>query len=134
MKFRYKKILTGLIRPIIPITLQYKNNKQVYYEALVDSGADICVFPAQIGELMEIPVKTGESGPLSGITGKSETIYYHEISIGIGGNMTTTRAGFTYSKNASYGFLGQKGIFNMYIAEFKYLKETVELRPYPHIN
>jgi len=46
MKFRYKKF-NGILRPVIPITLE-NARKEVRYEVLVDSGADLCLFDADI--------------------------------------------------------------------------------------
>lgn len=134
MQFKYKKVAPGIIRPIIPITLKYKQNRPVSYEALVDSGADMCVFPAQIGELLGINIKNGISGSLSGVIGKSGKIYYHDIVVEIGGNTTSVNAGFSYSEKIQCGFLGQKGIFSIYIVQFQYRKEFVELRPYQNVN
>lgn len=134
MKFKYKKITLEIIRPIIPIILRYKQNKPVAFEALVDSGADICVFPAQIGELLGINIKSGAIGSLAGVIGKSGKIYYHNIIVEIGGNSTQINAGFSYSKKIQCGFLGQKGIFNIYIVQFQYRKAIVELRPYLNVN
>ena len=68
MKFRYKKIAPKLIRPIIPITIQYKDNQPIDYEALVDSGADMCLLPAQIGVLCGVPVRKGKPGNVTGVT------------------------------------------------------------------
>jgi hypothetical protein len=52
MKFDYKKFGPGVIRPIIPIKVLY-NGQIVSYNVLVDSGADMCLFDSQIGELDE---------------------------------------------------------------------------------
>jgi len=134
MKFKYKKITQEIIRPIIPVILRYKQNKPVAFEALVDSGADMCVFPAQIGELLGINIKSGIIGSLSGVIGKSGKIYYHNIIVEIGGNSTQINAGFSYSKKIQCGFLGQKGIFNIYIVQFQYRKAIIELRPYLNVN
>lgn len=41
MKFRYKKYGPGILRPVIPIEV-IKNDLEVHYEVLVDSGADLC--------------------------------------------------------------------------------------------
>jgi len=49
MKFIYKKY-GSRFRPVIPITLKNKE-KTLKYEALVDSGADICFFHSEVGEL-----------------------------------------------------------------------------------
>jgi len=43
VKFKYKKIASGLVRPIIPIDLSYKHFSPISYEALADSGDDICI-------------------------------------------------------------------------------------------
>lgn len=134
MKFSYKKIVPGIIRPIIPVTLRYNQNKPVLYEALADSGADMCVFPAQIGELLGINIRKGTTGSLSGVIGKSGKIYYHEIIIEIGGNSTKVNAGFSYSNKIQCGFLGQRGIFSVYIVQFHYRKGIIELRPDLKVN
>jgi hypothetical protein len=133
MKFKYKKLAPNFFRPIIPVTLKF-NNKSIQYEALVDSGADMCAFPAEIGELLGIDILRGKIADLTGVTGKSEKMYYHPITIEIGGNETRIEAGFTYSQNFSHGFLGQRGIFNIYSVHFFYRKGIVELRPDIHIN
>lgn len=43
MIFKYKKIASSIIRPIIPVELRYKNAR-IRHEVLVDSGADSCIF------------------------------------------------------------------------------------------
>jgi len=51
MKFRDKKYRPGVLKPVIPIEIIYKE-KSVPYEVLIDSGADFCIFDAQIGEIL----------------------------------------------------------------------------------
>lgn len=46
MQFPYKKF-GEYLRPVIPIKIKY-NNASVGYEVLVDSGADLCIFDAEI--------------------------------------------------------------------------------------
>lgn len=133
MKFKYKKIASGLIRPIIPVTLHYKG-KSLRYEALVDSGADMCMFPAQIGEIIGIDIKKGEKGDLGGVVGKTVDAYYHEIDIEIGGNKIHVKVGFTEESRFDHGFLGQIGVFNSYTVHFFYRKGVVELRPDVRVN
>ncbi|HLB95960.1 MAG TPA: hypothetical protein VJK26_03605 [Patescibacteria group bacterium] len=48
MKFKYKNYGSGFLRPVIPIEIIYKKFP-VPYEVLIDSGADFCIFDAQIG-------------------------------------------------------------------------------------
>ena len=63
MKFRYKKYGHGVLRPVIPIEVIYKNNP-VPYEVLIDSGADFCIFDAQIADILGIDVESGEKEKL----------------------------------------------------------------------
>lgn len=133
MKFKYKKLAPGLIRPIIPITLHY-HNQSVTYEALVDSGADMSMFPAQIGELLGIDIKSGQKGELQGVVGQSVAAYYHDIDIEIGGNKTRITAGFIDESKFDHGFLGQIDIFRCYSVHFFYRKGMIELRPDMAVN
>ena len=59
MKFNYKKYSSSVLRPVIPIKLKNKD-LEIGYEVLVDSGADFCVFDAQVGEAIGIDVKKGK--------------------------------------------------------------------------
>lgn len=74
MKFRYKKYGPGIVRPVIPVDLSF-GERAVSYEALIDSGADLCIFPAEIGELLGIQVERGRSETVAGITGHAEIDY-----------------------------------------------------------
>jgi hypothetical protein len=68
MKFKYKKYGLGILRPVIPIEIIYKD-RAVPYEVLVDSGADFCIFDAEIGEILSIDIISGEKQEVAGITG-----------------------------------------------------------------
>jgi hypothetical protein len=57
MKFAYKRFANGIERPIIPITVRNPATQQsVRYLALVDSGADVCIFAAEIGKLIDLAI------------------------------------------------------------------------------
>ncbi len=93
MKFKYKKYQAGILRPVIPVEISY-NNRSVAYEALVDSGADFCIFPAEIGELFGIDIFSGEPGKVGGIVGVPEVYYIHPVIIKVGGWPHAVRVGF----------------------------------------
>jgi len=69
MKFRYKKY-GPYLRPVIPIKLKH-NNHFIWYEALVDSGADLCIFDAEIGGILGIRIEKGKKELVSGIAGQA---------------------------------------------------------------
>ncbi len=129
MKFSYKKYGPGVLRPVIPIEIVYKN-RSVPYEVLVDSGADSCIFDAQICEILGVDVTSGEKSFVGGITGVAKSYYIHEVSIKVGGWLHKIRAGFLPGiARLGYGVVGQKGFFDLFVVKFDLLKEEIELQP-----
>lgn len=61
MKFRYKEIAPQYTRPIIPIEIinEKDRSQSIKYEVLVDSGADLNIFDAEIGEAIGIDISSG---------------------------------------------------------------------------
>jgi hypothetical protein len=55
MKFAYKRFASGIERPIIPVIIRNPvTDQSVRYLALIDSGADQCIFAGEIGELTHL--------------------------------------------------------------------------------
>lgn len=128
MKFKYKKYAPGILRPVIPIELIY-NTIAVSYEVLVDSGADLCIFDAQIAEILQIDLKKGKKQKVSGITGSPESYYIHPVTISVGGWHYNIEAGFLPNiANLGYGVVGQKGFFDLFVVKFDLTKEEIELK------
>lgn len=129
MKFRYKNIAPGVNRPIVPITLRYGNSSPISYSILIDSGADICIFDAQIGQLLGIDIYSGEKGFVSGITGTREPYFIHEVKLTIGGKSIVIKAGFMFNPGSDwYGIVGQKGFFDQFTVKFDYSKKEIEIK------
>lgn len=130
MKFKYKKYGNRYLRPVVPIKLSYKNNQPISYEVLVDSGADSCIFDAEIGELLGIKIKDGKEEKVGGITGVIQSYYVHEVTINIGGWPYKIKAGFLPNiAQVGYGVVGQIGFFDIFVVKFDLLKEEIELKP-----
>jgi hypothetical protein len=130
MKFRYKKYAPGVLRPVIPIYITYQY-KIVPYEVLVDSGADINIFDAQIGDILGIDLKSGTPRTVSGVTGVGETYYLHKVELTIGGySFANIEVGFLEKMGPySYGIVGQRGFFDLFAVKFDLKKEQIELIP-----
>ena len=113
MKFNYKKYDATTLRPVIPIKL--KNGAQtISYEVLVDSGADLCIFDAEIGEALGIDVQKGQKKEVFGIGGKASVFFLNKVEIEVGGWSYKIEAGFmpnVAGRVMSYGVVGQKGFF-----------------------
>ncbi len=129
MKFHYKKF-GKFLRPVIPIKIKYKD-RSVNYMVLVDSGADLCIFDAEIGRLIGIDVESGIRDVVTGIGGQTITQYIHHVTVEVGGHPYTIEAGFLprVAGNFNYGVVGQKGFFDTFIVKFDLEKEEIELKP-----
>lgn len=127
MKFKYKKFGRGILRPVIPIEVIH-NSQSVFYEVLVDSGADLCIFSSGIAELLDIDLEKGEKKMIEGVTGVPEYYYLHPITLKVGGWDYQIKAGF-FSKIAKvgYGVVGQQGFFDKFVIKFDLIKEEIEL-------
>jgi hypothetical protein len=84
MKFSYKRYGATTERPVIPIKLKH-GDTSIGYEVLVDSGADLCIFDAEIGEALGLDMKKGRPREVFGVGGKASVYYLHKVEIEVGG-------------------------------------------------
>ncbi len=123
--FPYKQI-DGRLRPIIPIEL--KHTTIVRYEVLVDSGADTCIIPGDIGRAMGIDVESGTPFELGGVTGQKQTGYFHSVTLKVGKHSYRTKVGFMDNmREGSFGMVGQKGFFDRFAIKFDYAERKLIL-------
>lgn len=130
MKFPYKHYGERTLRPVIPVELR-SGRGRVRYEVLVDSGADINVVPAEVGELLGIDIESGERSGVGGITGGTLPYYLHPVTIHVGGWAYEVEMGFMPGMPAmGYGVVGQRGFFDLFKVIFDQDREEIELRPF----
>src|SRR3989344_7012419 len=100
----------GLIwSPIIPIRISRKSKKTPYFfRALIDSGADVNLFPADHGKAVGIDIRSGLFINTVGIGGEVKA-YRHTINLHIGNKVFKTTADFTY--DFPLALLGRNGFF-----------------------
>jgi hypothetical protein len=123
--FPYKQI-DGRFRPIIPIELEH--TKVFGYEVLVDSGADICIFHADIGRAIGLVIEKGRRFELGGVTGAKRTGYLHKVTLRVKNTAYQTQVGFTDSmRDGAFGMVGQKGFFDRFAIKFDYAERKIIL-------
>jgi len=131
MKFRYKKYGPNLLRPVIPVEIINKETgASVRYEALIDSGADTCIFDAEISDILGFESSKCKMGKVTGITGTVETIFSCPIILKVGGAIAyETIANFLVSiaKNG-YGVVGQQGFFDKFVVKFDLPSGDIEIK------
>lgn len=138
MKFKYRKLNLSpasdyfgkyILKPLIPVKI-FRGENILQVAVLIDSGADFCIFDAEIGEVLALNVKSGIEVQFGGIQslGGSKA-YIHTVNLEIDGHEFKADVGFSYdiSKNG-YGILGQKGFFDKFIVKFDLIKEEIEIK------
>ena len=114
-------------RPVIPIKLGL-DNRGITFDALVDSGADECTFPAWIAETLGHNVYRGKQKIFSGIGG-SVLAYLHKTHLIL--NEIEFVADVYYSHewdDMPFGLLGQAGFFLHFDVRFNYREKEISLR------
>jgi len=113
-------------RPVLNVILKYKNKTRTT-PALVDSGADKCIFPTPVGELIGLDVHSVEPEYSGGIDAIKVPVYCHDITIVIRNNPINVRCGFI--DKLPIGLLGQEGFFDQYKITFFYKEKYFDITP-----
>jgi hypothetical protein len=104
--------------PILPVSIIYHHAKSKRIEAVVDSGAPLCLFHANIGRAIGMHLESGKEGPLGGVVGGvTRKVYYHPIKLCIGADIIQIVAGFSEGLSVA-AILGRDGFFNNYMITF----------------
>ncbi|MBU3964595.1 retroviral-like aspartic protease family protein [Patescibacteria group bacterium] len=135
MKFSYFKIPgngpTGkwISRPIIPIML-IGPKKSVMVDALIDSGADKCLFHSDIGREIGLDIEKGREEFFGGIEGGKIKTFIHKIQLRIIGTEKEIEipAGFA-DVSGVFAILGQEGFFDAYKIKFEKDHNSIEITP-----
>lgn len=113
---------TQTLRPLLPVILANRNLSWSCY-ALVDSGADDCVFPYSFGTYIGLKVPSGRRYPFSGVGSHSQRAYFFQLQLMIPARPRAIRLripiGFTKGlEAAAVGILGQNGFFDRFRVSF----------------
>jgi hypothetical protein len=99
-------------RPTVPIKISYEGKEFGPFQALVDSGSDRNLFPAEIGEILGIAVKKGKSSPIFGIGKVKILAYTHKIVLYLERCSFEVEVDFSYEQKVP--LLGRIGFFNQF--------------------
>ena len=124
----------GIFKPQIKLAIQYGAIKETIF-ALVDSGADACLFPKGIAELLGIQIRKGERIDFTGISGTQTPFFFHEVEFFLGPFYVKTKAGFSLNDNIGVGaILGQKGFFEHFLIPYDYKNKFLEIKKHSLID
>ncbi|MBI2048834.1 MAG: hypothetical protein HY434_00585 [Candidatus Liptonbacteria bacterium] len=138
MKFRYQKFIIGghdphkplIARPYIPVSLLGKNRKtRSPYYALLDSGADRIIFPADLAVEIGInDITTGNLEPTVGIANQKADVFYHHLALQVMGDQRILPSEVGFSKEIYLPILGRSFFAHFKAVIFTEAKEEVELK------
>ncbi len=113
-------------RPVIPIKLDL-DNRRITFDALVDSGADECTFPAWIARMLGYNVYKGKQKIFSGIGG-SVLAYLHKTHLILDGIEFVADVYYSHEwDDMPFGLLGQAGFFSHFNVCFNYEEKEILL-------
>jgi len=138
MKFPYQKFILGgqdpnrplVARPFVPVYLcgNTKKTRSPYF-ALLDSGADRVLFPADLAVEVGIEkIEIGKLEPAVGISNQKADVYYHKLSLQVLGDMRTFPIDVGFSRQISIPLLGRSFFRQFKVVMFNELKGEVELK------
>jgi len=119
----------SILAPIIPIRIINKSNKEKYIDikAMIDSGADVSIFPGVIANKIELDIEKKRTQPIGGIWKTRFDTYLHEIIFEVGGWQFESYACFAFDEVA-LPILGRDGFFDLFEIKIDYSKEYIELK------
>ena len=122
---------TKICLPLLKYSLQH-GKKKYTIKGLVDSGADISLYPLDMAELLEINLKGAKDYHLVGINGQSLTTKLHEVTMMY--DRYTFKLVVGFSKAAvgarafgAAGIVGHRGFFDRFKVAFNYKEQYFEI-------
>lgn len=109
--------VTSRAVPIIPVTLSF-GDRSITLDALVDSGADNCIFPGMLGVGLGIDVNRGPRQNIFGLGGRVIEARFHRVKLSMGSMQCEVYAGFTFDTIGMSGLLGQRGFLDHFRVVF----------------
>jgi hypothetical protein len=123
--FYYQQNPEGHFFPVIPLRFHLKN-KIIDSSALVDSGATVSIFRAEVAEDLDIKIEDGKEIYLGGVGGRIKG-YMHQLQIEAGNKQFVCPIVFSYEYLVSFNLLGREVFFNKFRIIFEERKNYLIL-------
>ncbi len=106
--------------------------------AIVDSGADSCIFPASLAAQLGINIPNQNASVFSGTANAPQIAYFETVKVSIWDMQTKTftagfdlYAGFCETlEHVGVGLLGQDGFFSRFAVTMDRANSFFEINPY----
>lgn len=134
MRYKYHPIRSKidpndvLLLPIIPVGLGYGGRK-VVVSALIDSGADLCLFHSSVGRALGIDLKSGRKDIIKTLSLQEVPAYVHIVHLFLKGEAgVDIEIGFLeLDLIPDGGLLGQTGFFDNFDIRFQRWQNSIHI-------
>lgn len=123
--FPYQVDPQGNTFPVIPLSLTFSAKKKEFY-ALIDSGATISVFRAEVADSLGIEIEKGKETYLGGVGGRIKG-YIHVLKVEVAGKKFNCPIVFSREYLVSFNLLGRAAVFPKFRIIFEEKKQNVQL-------
>ena len=128
LEYPYKRIRDASL-PLIPVILRKSDGIQLPpLLALVDSGASISLFTAEVAELLELELTAGTPTTLVGIKDGVDA-YVHAVNCTIGWYSCNCRIAFSEELTTDFQILGRLDFFEKCTVLFDETDQKLYLTP-----
>jgi hypothetical protein len=86
---------TSIKRPMLQLSL-HRGSKVVSTFAIVDSGADECIFPASLGMALGVPIPNPNVYVFSGTAEQPQNAYFDNVRVAVWQFATPSRVAFEF--------------------------------------
>ena len=118
-------------RPIVPVRLLGQNGRWSTIDALIDTGADITLFPERLAERLGVNLTDIAEVPLTSALGTIATYRAVELTLELRRFPDTMRwqgvVGFL-PRHMTYGLLGTRGVFEFFDVQYSACRRFTEIQ------
>lgn len=146
MTFRFRPYLVSsaagdrslVFRPVLTVGVS-SDTEQGQWDALIDTGADECIFPDSIAEPLGLDLARATTGRISGVGGDALSAAYTGLQLELTDGTMSVRwpviVGFVHYPRPAEEILilGHSGFLEFFTAVFDGEKRTLELLPNPRL-
>ena len=95
--------------------------------ALVDSGSVDCIFPASVGELLHIDIRSGQPYEFHGFDLRLVRGFVHRVHLQVAGFAHWVAIDAVFLESTGIAILGQSGFFENYQVVFERWTQRFEI-------
>ena len=124
MKFKYRKLADTTrpegvsFYPLLQVFIRHDVTIRKML-ALVDSGSVDCVFPASVGELLHIDIRSGQPYEFHGFDLRLVRGFIHKVQLQVTGFAHWVPIDAVFLESSGIAILGQSGFFESYQVVFE---------------